>query len=144
MKTLAAVALSLSCVLWSAGGCAPLMSALPAVVAAVTDAHQILDAIEDFARRFFAAKPDPVREQVVLEAVGKTRAALNVALRSAQATQKLDQAKVDEAFSDFRVAYQQLLSIVAPLGVREAGGLAAGPGTLSVPRPMALTLRVEP
>jgi hypothetical protein len=135
----------LCCIAPGAGlpACAQLVSALPAVIAAVTDASQIIDAIEDFAKRFFAAKPDPEREEVVLEAVAKTRTALNVALRFAQGAESLDQAKVDQAFADFRVAYQSLLTLTAPLGVREAGALAAGPGMLTVPKPMALTLKVE-
>lgn len=125
-------------------GCATVVPALPTVIAAVTDAVMILDGIQNFVDKYFAAKPNPALEEKVGDAMQKTRAALNVALRSAQGAQDLDQAKVDDAFKNFRAAYQELMVILGPLGVASAGNtLMAVPGGLQVPEPMALTLKVE-
>jgi len=73
------------------------------------------------------------------------RASLNLALRASRGAEELDQQKVDAAFADFKVAYQELLSLVGPLGVRPAGALGAQPYDehLYVPEPMAMRLRVS-
>jgi hypothetical protein len=127
--------------------CGAIVSALPTVIAAVTDAVLILDQIEDFARAFFLAHPNADKEKAVARAVGKARAALITAQRAAKGAEKLDQARVDDAFADFRVAYQELRAVldgVPGLRVQRPGGprLAAGPGELVVPEPEALTLKV--
>lgn len=124
-------------------GCGAIISALPHVIAAVVDAVQVLDAIEAFVKRYFVENPDPPRELAVGKAIAKARGSLNAALRVAQGTEKLDQQKVDAAFADFKVAYQELLALVGPLGVKPAGTLAASPNGLTVPTPMALKLKVQ-
>jgi hypothetical protein len=55
----------------------------------------------------------------------------------------LDQAQVDAAFTDFKIAYLQLLALTAPLGVQTGDKLMARPNTINVPEPMALRLRVK-
>lgn len=127
-----------------APGCAAIATALPHVIAAVVDAVQILDAIEAFVAQYFAAQPDKEKELKVAKAIAKTRAALNVALRSVEGAEKLDQQKVDEAFTSFKQAYQELIAIVGPLGVKPAGALmATQDGGLQVPEPRAMRLQVK-
>ncbi len=143
-RTSRMIVLSLTLALTSVG-CAALISALPTVIAAVTDAAQILDAIEHFVHAYYLQKPDPVKEAICDKAIAKSRTALNAALRIAQGTEKLDQAKVDEAFADFKLAYQELLVIVEPLGVHAAplGKFMSTPNGLIVPEPIALHLKVK-
>jgi hypothetical protein len=143
MRTLAALLLSFMLFVTPGTlGCA-VVPYLPTVIAAVTDANMILDGIEKFVERFFAAKPDSVLQAKVEIAVARTRGALNLALRSAQGVEKLDQAQIDAAFVDFKIAYQELLALTAPLGVSSGPALRAVPGGLNVPEPMALTLKVK-
>lgn len=125
----------------------PIISALPEIIAVVTDATLILDQIEAFVRRFFAARPDPDKEQAVARALGRARAALVAAQRTAKGAQNLDQQKIDEAFADFKVAYRELRGLVdgiPGLRVARAGEptLSATPGELVVPEPEALTFKL--
>lgn len=124
------------------GGCAAL-SLLPTVIAAVVDGAQVIDAIADFVGKYFANHPDAATQAKIDAAIQTCRAALNTALRTAQGTDDLSNAKVDSAFDNFKAAYIQLLALVRPYGVAESGTakLAAPQGDhLTVPTPLALTL----
>lgn len=123
-------------------GCAAFAALLPGVIAAVLDGMQVIDAIEAFVARYFAAHPDPATQAKIDTAILKARAALNVALRSAQGAKNLDDAQIDKAFDDFKQAYLELMSLVKPYGVTQVstGKLSATPtkdGKLEVPEPMA-------
>lgn len=131
-------------------GCAAVLAALPTVIAAVTDAMMILDQIEVWVNAYFAAHPDKEKQERVVQALGKTRNALVAANRTCSGAEKLDQAKVDDAFADFKVAYAELVALCGGLPgggfkVAKKGEplLAATPGGLTVPEPQALTLKVE-
>ncbi len=144
---IATLMLALSLV--SVAACGAIASALPSVVAAVTDAALILDEIERFVDAYFASRPDAEGKRQAAQAIGKARSALLAANRAATGSQKLDQQQIDAAFSDFRVAYQELTAILDGLripGLRVArpgeSALQASPGELAVPPPMALTLKV--
>jgi hypothetical protein len=135
-------------VLLSLSGCAALSAAMPIladIVAAVTDAMQIVDTIERFVDAYFLAHPDEVKELQVKRAIAKTRSSLNLALRSSRGAQELNQQKVDEAFAEFKGAYRELLLLVGPLGVRPSGALAATPidDRLYVPEPVAMHMKVR-
>ncbi len=123
-------------------GCAAI-SLLPDVIAAVTDGTQLLDAIDIFINAYFVSHPNPTEQAKCAAAMAKCRAALNTALRAAQAATALDQGQVDAAFADFKDAYASLLVLVQPYGVvpTHAGNFAASPGTLQVPEPIALHLK---
>lgn len=136
------------------GGCGPVLSALPKVIAAVTDGIQILDMIEQHADLvLLQTNADAPTKAKVHEALTRAKAALNAALRSAQGAEeagKLDQANADMAFASFKEAYEQLLVVVGPLGVKETGDanlMSARASTsgnmLMVPRPEALALKVK-
>lgn len=121
-------------------GCAALASLLPKVIATIADAGMIIDTIEDFADAVFMTSPDPDAQTKVHAALEKTRAALNVTLRTATGAQNLTEKQASEAFADFRKAYEELLVVVAPLGVKQAddGVLSINAGLLVVPKPLAL------
>ncbi len=132
----------------STTACAALASALPTIVAAVTDGMLILDQIEEHMRLHFAANPNPGREKAVARALGKCRNALIAAQRTARGAGELDQQRVDAAFVDFQVAYRELAALVdgvPGLRLQRIGEppLTAAPDELVVPEPEALTLRIE-
>lgn len=129
-------------ILLGAGGCAAVMSFLPTVIAAVSDATMILDQIQTFVTNYYRDHPDATKEKQAMLALAKARSALIGAQRAAQGAEKLDQKKIDEAFQDFKVAYQEVLAIVGPLGVTSGDGLHATEHGLTVPTPEALNLKV--
>ena len=124
--------------------CAAIVSALPAVIAAVQDGMLVLDAIDSFVENVFKVRPNADFEKKVDAAIARTRLALDTALRLSQGTEKLTQAQLDAAFNEFRIAYQDLVALVAPLGVTAGVGdsLRATPGGLQVPEPLAFRLKV--
>jgi hypothetical protein len=124
------------------GGCATIASKLPAVISAVTDGMMVLDTIEAFIRNYFTKHPAPETQARVDVAIARTRGALSAALRTAHGAEKLDQAQIDAAFADFKAAYQDLMVLLTPLGVRSGDRLAAAPNSsgLIVPEPLAFGL----
>ena len=124
-------------------GCAAVAAALPDVVAAVVDGAQILDAIEHFVGLYFAQHPDPPAQQRVGAAIARARSALQVALRTAQASQDARDGKVQAAFDEFRDAYLELVQMTRPYGVQatDVPSFRTAPGgeRLLVPQPIALS-----
>lgn len=145
--------LALFCLLIApAAACGPVLSALPKVVAAVTDGLQIIDLIEQHATLVLAnTNADAATREKVHDAIVLAKTTLNAALRSAQGAEalgKLDQASADMAFARFKEAYLALLEVVQPLGIRESGTMLGARATvngttLSVPRPEAFALQVQ-
>lgn len=131
----------------SSMACAPIVAALPHIIAAVVDAGQIIDTIVAFVDRYFASHPDPAAQKKVDEAVVKVRGALNVLLRVANGVEDASNEKVDAAFEQFKQAYLELLGLVKPYGVIPAGAgdreqfpkmsVSAKGDTLTVPDPVA-------
>ncbi len=123
-------------------GCSPaVMGTLPKIITAVQDASIILDSMESFMDIFFAKNPDSQRQDKVKESLMKCRSALTLALRATEGAQKLTQSEINAAFADFRAAYEELLVLVSPIGIRQADALSAPKSTptqLIVPEPMAL------
>lgn len=128
-------------------GCAAIMSLLPHVIAVVVEAGQILDQIEAFVKRYFMNHPDQAKEIAVAKAVAKARSALNFVMRTTEGADKLDQAKVDAAFEDFKKAYLELMALCRPFGVYpESAPLMtsnADGAVLVVPEPLALHPKVK-
>lgn len=126
-------------------GCAAIASALPTVISAVVDGMSIIDQIQHFVDAYFANKPDKEKYEQVAHAIARCRSALNTANRIANGAEKLNQEKVDDAFTDFRVAYQELMVLVGPLGVVPADALGVDPygRKLYVPEPEAFKLKVS-
>ena len=125
-----------------ATGCDVVRSVLPQVVSAVTKSILALDTIENFTDAYFAAKPDAEKQKVVGKALAKARAALSAAQHATEGAEKLDQAQNNEAWKAFQQAYEELLILTGPLGVKpdKGGVLQASPAgdALLVPAPEAL------
>lgn len=135
-RLFAVVALAAS--LASAPSCATIAPYLPTVIAAVQDGSLVLDTIERFADRYFESRPDAELQKKADIAIARTRSALDAALRAASGAQDLNDAKVDEAFAEFRRCYTDLVALLGPLGLSSGNGLRATPGGLQVPTPMAM------
>lgn len=121
-------------------GCGAVAALLPKVVAVATDAIIIIDQIQRFVDRWFAASPDPERQKAVQAALDRSKVALDLALRISQGAEKVRDRQAEAAMAEFRRAYGDLLALVKPLGVRQVGsdeGLSAPPAALLVPRPLA-------
>lgn len=133
----------------STGGCAALVPVLSKVVAAVTEAGQILDMIDASVRSWFARKPDPELEKDYARAMGAARLALSAALKTTTGVERLSQEDVDAAFADFRQAYGDVVALLTAAGVAKPAGteafvMASADGeALTLPTPMALSLRVD-
>jgi hypothetical protein len=124
----------------STASCAAVVSYLPTVVAVVTDAILVIDQIKVFVDGVFVMKPAPELQKKIDQAIARTKVALDAALRIANGTDRLTKEQADAAFADFKVAYQDLIALVAPLGVSTGQTLRATPGGLQVPEPLALHL----
>jgi hypothetical protein len=121
-------------------GCAAIFSNLPAVLAYVQDAELVVSTIESFANAFFTIHPDQAKQKLVAEAIAKAKTALDLAVRAANGADGLGKADVDLAFKQFQLAYQDLISLMGPMGIHQGGALKAVPGGLVVPEPMAMRL----
>lgn len=123
-------------------GCSSIFSNLPQVLAYVQDGQLVLSTIESFAASYFAVRPDADLQAKVNKAIAKAKTALDLAIRAAQGVDGLKQADVDAAFQAFRQAYQDLLSLLGPMGVSEGEGLRLSSSDLGqllvVPKPLAL------
>lgn len=130
---------------FTSSGCATIGMALPTILMAIQDGSLVLETIDSFVRTYFASKTDDERYIKIEKAIARSREALDAALRITQGADKLDQQKVDEAFADFKIAYNDLVALTAPLGVRTGAGglLKASPGGLNVPEPLALKIRIK-
>lgn len=124
-------------------GCGAVLSALPIVISAVVEAGMVLDSIERFVDHFFVAVPDTDREQKVRDALEKARIALNVALRTTQGVEELSREDVIKAFKAFQEAYEQLLVLVEPMGVKQISAdkkMSVSSDQLLVPKPLAMEI----
>lgn len=109
------------------------VDSLPTIIQYVTDAQLILDRIDQSVRPLLALRNDSELNAKYAQAMEQTRAALQVALRSAKGGQHLSEDELDAAFSDFRTAYTQLREIVRSLDT-----LSASPSAEPIPEPLAL------
>lgn len=131
-----AAAISIS----SLTGCSFLASALPAVSEIVSDGSLILSTIEAFISGFFRNHPDPVTQAKYDAAMQKTRLALIAAERALAGVKDITEQDMAGAFAEFRAAYEELLQIISPMGVKSGDRLAAAPGQLMVPSPAAFRI----
>lgn len=123
--------------------CAAVVSSLPTIIAYVQDGSLVVNTIARFVDQYFTVSPNAELQGKIDSAISRTNAALDLVLRAASGTGKINQGKVDEAIADFRQAYTDLLALVAPLGVRQgtSGLLRSTPaGGLIVPTPLALKI----
>lgn len=119
-------------------GCAAVVSQLPNVVAYVQDAELILNTIETAMNGVWANHPDPANQKLVNESIAKVDTALDAVNRIAQGGEKVDQAQLEAAFSDFQAAFSDLMSLLGPYGITVADvpkATRTAAGGLVVPRP---------
>ncbi|HEV3059763.1 MAG TPA: hypothetical protein VGY48_16040 [Vicinamibacterales bacterium] len=115
--------------------CATLGVAIPIVIAAVQGADLAVNAIESFADGWFAAHPNPTLQNKVSLAIQKAREALAALNALTIGVGDVDQGQLTAAFANFEQAYNDLLSLVGPIGVH-AGNVStmrAEAGSLTVP-----------
>ena len=120
-------------------GCPGALSALPAITSAIVEVGNIVDVIASWVALYFQQHPDPAAEQRAQAAVARTRNAMNVVLRLADAATSANDGQVTAAFDDLEAAYRELLDLTRPIGVRPEGvasgrvGAAADSPVLTVP-----------
>lgn len=140
MKAISKVVLIAPLLLLSPG-CAAVLKALPTIIQRVQDAQMILDMIDKQAQPLLEQFGNPDLRQEYSRAYQTAQQTLQVALRSAKGTEDLSQEQVDEAFTEFREAYKDLLGVLRRAGLLNAdGAMKAAPGVepIVVPEPLAL------
>jgi len=113
--------------------CAPVMAALPAIIAVVQSADMAINLIASFVDAYNKSHPDPVREKKSTQLIEKARIALAAVLDVANGVGDIDQAKLDDAFKQFEAAYNELTAFAAPMGVHVGDGMRATADELIVP-----------
>jgi len=131
-KIVVAVLIVVGGLLGAVSGCGT-AGFLPSVLVAVTEAGQVLDAIVAFVTSYFLRHPDADAQVKVQKALVRCRTALSVLTRVAAGAEKVDQGRIDQAFAEFKAAYEELLALTEPYGVKKRDGLAATAEMLAVP-----------
>lgn len=132
---------------FSLPSCAPVIAALPQVVAVITDAIATLSVIDKAVEQWMDAHPsiDPAKRARYREAYTRCVNALNAANHALAGVEKLDQSQVDAAFAEFKTAYYALRDLLVIEGVARAdaqGRLSVGDDAVVLPEPEALTFRL--
>ncbi len=140
MKKIAFIVVLNLCFIVGTTGCSTLSSNLPTVISYAESGMIVLDTIKTFADKYFRNNVNTALETKVFDGISKAELALHAALTAAQGAKNLDQKQIDAAFSDFKMAYMDLMGLVGPLGVTATGSsLVKGTtGGLIVPLPLAL------
>jgi hypothetical protein len=116
------------CIASLATGCAAFGGLTPILHAIITrgqDAIVILNILQSAISAFFAVRPDPSLQSKVDLAYQTAALALDAAIRTANGTDKLTAEEADEAFSEFRKAYGDLVQLLANLQIVQPTGSTA-------------------
>lgn len=129
-------------------GCQQLLSKAAEFAAEVlpylTEASEVLDAIDVQAQAHFRANPNPELERRYDTAMSKARLGLSAAARASEGTKELAGADVESGFDQYEKAFREIMAILGPLGVVRPTGdgdalqAGEGDGVLLVPLPRAL------
>lgn len=115
MRSLLSIGLALALVISTAcAGAIPIIAAITSIAA---EAVEWVDLIADFVQRA------PVDEQTrapIAQAIQRARIAAIGLQRAARGAGHLSHEQLEAAFADFRAAYEALLALTEPLGVRKA------------------------
>jgi len=128
-------------------GCPQVMSkVLPVVkdiVVEILDAERKIDLVDDQAKQWFAKYPNAVLEGDWQKAVDKTKASLDIALKTAHGAEELAEGDREAAFHEFGLAWQALMELASQIGMVTRGGtFAAGPMMgVAIEPPLALQPR---
>jgi hypothetical protein len=125
-----------------APACGFIAAHLPEMVAVVSEAVTKLDLVEGFVKEYFRASPDPKREAQVMGAIERARSTLAAAEHATAGADSLTKAQKDDAFAEFRRAWDELEQVVAGIpGLRLVHPGDAldgiGPNDLVIRRPVA-------
>jgi len=126
-------------------GCsaAGVVAALPTVAEIVSDGVAILGMVNSAAETYFRAHPDNSKQAAIASAIQKAQAALVAGGQALAGVEHVTTGQTAAAFADFATAYEDLMALVAPLGIvpaqpiADGGALMAAPGTV-IPIPLAL------
>jgi hypothetical protein len=111
------------------------------IIIKVIDAEQQLGAIEQEAVAYFKESPNSEAEAKVQAFLGRVKASLQIALRTAEALRSTGEGSTEQAFKELQEAWTALIGLLTEIGVvDDQGALTAGPQKgLQVAQPMALT-----
>jgi hypothetical protein len=126
-------------------GACGLIPIIAKILPYITEASNVVNAIESFTDDAFARAPNPELQHKVTTAIAKTRQTIDTVNAAGRGTEDLANKDLQGAFDNFRKAYEALLALAQPLGVRvqPPGALMAVDGdALLVPTPDTL-LNVE-
>lgn len=128
-------------------GCSALAAIWPIItqiVSIVTEASEILEAIESVADKHFHDHPGGLAEKEYREALISARLSLSEIMRETQKGEDVDREKVDQAFEVFKDAYRELQEILMGQGLLTAQGalkVRQGVEPIQLPEPAALMHR---
>ena len=145
MKRRASIATILALPLAACGGIS-LSQGLNVTIGALQAATNTLDVIQSFVTDYFRAKPDVAKEKEVDDGITKTREGLITATKLLEGIEAATQLQIDNATKDFRDAWDELVKLVGPLGVKiskpgEHLMMSEGERGIVVEEPEILSLR---
>lgn len=139
-------ALGLAVALTIASACAGAVPIIATITSIAAEAVEWVNVIADFVAR---APVDDATHAQIAKAVQTARLAAITLQRAGRGADHLSREQLDQAFAEFRQAYEALLQLVEPLGVRKvlpdgARLLGAGPDGLGVPPASDFSLTPRP
>jgi len=90
----------------------------PIILATIQDATIIVDQIAAWVSAYFQAHTDPAKQAAVDEALAKIRKVIDAAAQLLAGGIAATQAQLDQVEKDFTAAWDDLMSLVGPLGVK--------------------------
>lgn len=99
-------------------GCARFSQGVNVAISALQTSALVLDQIQGFVDAYFRATPDAAKEKQVDDAIEKTREGLIVATKLLEGIEAASQLQIDIATKDFKEAWDELVKLVGPLGVK--------------------------
>jgi len=110
------------------------------IIIKVIDAEQQLDAIEQGVEAYLKEQPNPEIEAKVKAFLGRVKASLQSALRTAEAVRSTGEGDSAQAFKELQAAWVALIGLLTEIGVVDSAGvLSAGPQKgLQVAQPLAM------
>jgi hypothetical protein len=124
------VALLVAALGLATAACAPVIGALPQIVAVITNASATLQLIDSAVRAWLDRHPgtNPALRERYRGAYERCLSALDAATHALSGADKLDQQEVDAAFAEFKLAYLALRDML----VLERVAAPAADGQLTV------------
>lgn len=135
-----------ACLVVAGCGGISLSQGLNVTIGALQAATDTLDVIQGFVTDYFRAKPDATKEKEVDDAIAKTREGLITATKLLEGVEAATQLQIDNATKDFKAAWDELVKLVGPLGVKiskpgEHLMMSEGEHGIVVDEPEILSLR---